>query len=215
LRDHVRNTAGNEAQAIPRGQELSPTERVLPSEAHTEVRYVFRRDGDFWTVQFGQEKLPALRHLDGMVYIAHALKNRDGPWSAWQLYQMFKARASEGVSMDEWTMDATDPKAIKACRERLKNIEKELGDARENKQTTRIEKLEQERKKIEKYLSQNQDKWGRPRKLGHKSRTKVRNAIVRARENIKKHSKALWVHLVNDLDTGNQIRYRGHFKWEI
>lgn len=197
--------------------------RASPNVRSPNIPAVFRRDAEYWTVEFGGT---AARYRDakGMRYIAYLLVShgeeihvfdlsaRASPAkSAAELPSMTDPEsAAHGLSVEVAGPDAApDPVARARYRERLDEVHSELEEAERFHDTGRIAVLRAERDALSGQLMEAYG--GDPRKRNatvERARKAVANRIRAAVAKIGKQQPALAHHLDVSLRTGTFCTYR-------
>ncbi len=122
-----------------------------------------------------------------------------------------RARTSIRKRGAECNNKLVDQKAIRECKDRVKQIEKKIKEERAAGNQERLEDLEEEQKKLQKYLSSATDIKGRSRRIPdekEKARKTVNKAVKEALEKIRGYNITLYTHLKDTLKTGSTLSYR-------
>jgi hypothetical protein len=201
-------------------------ERVSIASGHgspSATRYLFRRDGDYWSVSYDSDPVP-LRDRRGFAYIAQLLRRQGEEQHVLDL--IFAVRESDrGVSAAlggdkavrledcRWG-DAgvvCDAQARDAYRRRLADLDAEISEAQAANDLGRIPRLQFERERLAAELAAAFGIDGRPRRVGsavERARINVRNSIVTARRVLDARAPRLGKHLEVSIRTGVYCSYR-------
>lgn len=187
----------------------------------------FIREGDHWRIRFEKKNI-TLKHLEGLIYIAHLLSRPGQEIDAIELASLGSRVADISTSpasrlsaaeIEETGLSvagfsdagaAIDAKTAQQCRDRLDSIEKGIRDAKDNYDHETIEKLEDEKDKIMDYLKLTTGLGGRIRKVGsgaEKARISVKVNITRAVKALREQDKALGQFFDQSVNTGNCCCY--------
>ncbi len=186
-------------------------------------QYVFRREGDFWEVVFGEESAPPIPHLKGMKYLAVLLREAFDEVHPVEI----PIKAGEGLRADK-TKEALDAElnmsgegdagetvdaiALKEYSDRLTEIEDELlPKAREENDEARVGRFVKEKEFILEHIKKSINKYGRPRKFEKRrknERDRVLNNIETALNSLHEKIPALADHLRESIERGSTRSYR-------
>jgi hypothetical protein len=166
--------------------------------------HVFRKYGENWVVRFGDEE-GSFPHLDGMVYIAHLLKNPGRRYSALEMKRLTATSEPNTERMlsgnSDEILDGTvrvtcateqrvmDRETINACEKRLRDITQELDAAREAGDLEKIDELEVEEREIRQHLKRSENFRGEARPFSDPGRSNcvsVKQAIERVLKKFQK-----------------------------
>jgi len=189
---------------------------------------VFRRNGDYWTISYGEGPPFRLKDAKGLRYIAHLLSCPREEIHAGDLVALFKQPYSvaarhlgmttrqageEGLSVSDMgnAGEIADDTMREQYGKRLRQLGEEREEASMRGDAERLEKIDKETESIDAALSQAFGLGGRPRKgsdPNEKARKAVLAAITRALESIRRNDNDLWRHLQNSLERGTFLCYR-------
>ncbi len=234
-----------EEDAAKRAQ--TPAERSLD-----EGPYVFRKECDYWIIRHEGRYLPQVKDCKGLYYIAYLLARPEEKVPALILSDAYQGqpvspgngqeadllrgddqrRERSGVHVDA----IADQADLESLRRRLKEIEAQFEDVREDRTLSAVERdvmlgelqtrLGRDKEGILKTIAQSTGLGGRPRSfstLAERARKAVGEAIRRAQEAIRKNEEArwpdtpLWQHLDTDLHLGSFCSYtpRSPIPWSL
>lgn len=198
---------------------------VLPWRAS---RYVFRREGDFWTLASDGSPL-RIRHLRGLAYIAELLRR---PYA--QLYVVELAALAEpaerrlsaeaavecglrvsGEAEEEPALDCT---ARAAYRARWRELVAEQEEAERDHDGGRAARVQREIGMLAAQLTRAaKGGAGAGPSMKERARVNVRNCVVAALRAIRPYDATLWRHLANSLKTGAFCSYEPDraVEWEM
>jgi hypothetical protein len=205
--------------------------RMSASANCTEGRetFSFRKEGDFWAIAYEGEKLPPLKNGLGLRYIACLLR-----YPHQEIHSKELIRALEGhevnpsgelyskMNKDQVTEDGLtvcglgdsgpilDSKAKAEYKERLNEIQKELGEAQRFNDLPRAAKLQEEMGFIKRELKRALGLGGKDRREGdttERVRKAVTNRIKTSLKKISKEHSSLGQHLSNAINTGTFCSY--------
>src|SRR5215472_15679201 len=165
---------------------------------------VFCRDGDFWTVTYG-DKTFRLRNLKGLEFIAYLLAHPGVRIQARDLMAMVEGRshhdpgASEGVAHAEGLAttsdlgdagEVLDAQAVSSYRQRLIELRAELAEAERNNDLGALERARREFEELSSQLAAGVGRRGRARRSSsHLERARaavtknIRAGVERIRHN--------------------------------
>lgn len=197
-------------------------QRSKPSE-NTREPYVFCKRGDFWKIVFRGVDLGAIKHLDGLSYIALLLKNPHEEIPVLDFRRMVEPdpeRTSgatredafrEGMSIvadPERKDKVIDRSSRDACRDRLLELTKQRAEAKRKGDEVLLGDIDKEVDQLTEYLADAVGKKGHVRMFSNSKdteRKRLSKLINHARAHLKGHSEALAEHL-------RSIHYiKGHF----
>lgn len=173
---------------------------VLKEPVPWTVANTFRKEGAAWTLVFEHEAatLPDLRGLHDLA----RLLSRPG--------EAVSAAKIAGVKLQTGGLEMADPAALRAYRERLREIDLDLREAEESGDPDRLTRLESERQALLSELGSVAGLGGRLRASGGSSE-RARGAVTwRIRHAIRKVAEvhpALGRHLANAIRTGSSCGY--------
>ena len=196
------------------GLEVAP-----PAETAAHDLSVFRREGDYWLLEF-EGRTVRVRDLKGMHYLARLLAHPGREFHALDLV----AAESVGVARSESSLTAElprtglgdagemlDARAKNAYRRRLAEIEDDLEQARALEDTERESQADVERDFLVRELSRAVGLGGRDRRAAsasERARVGVTRAIRYAMARIAEHHPLLGEHLNLAIRTGTYCGYR-------
>lgn len=207
----------------------------LVRAASTELRYAFRKKGKAWIVTFDDEECVTCTH-DGAYYIAELLRRPKEPVSCDELLKALPRHAHrpKSVTADEidngsdaeddgWQASsggeaALDAEAKSAVADRIKSILAGIEKAQKDRDESRVQELQEEREQINDYLRQNLRRGGRARFQlddAAKVQGRVRSAILRAIEDMRRQSKELGLHLDESIRCSRSCLYVGDLTWSV
>jgi len=200
----LRGRAGALAEAV--GLPPAPPPLATP----TPVRAVFRRDGDYWTIDYAEREV-RLRDMNGLRYIAQLLAH-----PGQDVHVADLAAADNGVNAGRrhaaGDLGAVlDPHAVADYRRRLAELREELDEVTAAADAGRAERVRAEIDVIHRELATAYGLGGRVRTAGdsgERVRKAVTNQIRRVLERIRAVHPALGRHLTNSLRTGFLCAYR-------
>lgn len=214
-------------------------EQEVPDRAGEVEDYIFRKEGDTWTVCFEGKPTTGLQHLTGMLYIRELLGNPHKPIPCLDLRKLSdkapdgESRLSEETDNDtdnsagvikgiryEDRDNTLDDDAVKSTHQRLVQLRTDLDKAKADGDEAAQTQIRTEIEKIQRYLASGQGLQGRLRKFPDKkdrARTSVRRNLTRAWDSLKNHDKALAAHLRKYISTGTSCTYSPDEKivWRI
>ncbi|HEY7692073.1 MAG TPA: AAA family ATPase [Gaiellaceae bacterium] len=169
--------------------------------------YVFRREGEVWTIGYGSEEL-RLRDVKGLRYIAFLLGSPGVETHAVELAQAVEGAGQRRV--DGPAGPALDAQAKADYRRRLQELGEELEEARSWDDPERAARVEDEIEALTGELTRALGLGGRDRTGGspaERARVSVTKAIRSAIRTIGRHSPALEEHLAASIRTGQFCSY--------
>jgi hypothetical protein len=202
---------------------------VASSESAPTTRATFRREGEYWSIEFGSETF-RVRDSRGMRHLARLLVAPGREVHALELASTETARSGETASADEGlSIDGfgdvgaiLDPEAKAAYRARLIEIREDLAEAEQWHDPERARLLEEEEQALTHELANALGLGGRDRGAAsgaERARVSVTRAIRAALARIRKQSPALGGHLDATIRTGLFCSYapdpRAPIVWRI
>lgn len=186
---------------------LALARAVRPAPEPTQVS-VFRREGEFWTLEHGGE-LARLHHCRGLLHLSRLLAQPGQPVHVLDL--VHAAEGGAGVAVADPSMGAVlDPSAKSAYRRRLSELDEEVEDARSCADPARIERATAEREFVLLELSRALGLGGRDRTTGsaaERARVAVTKSVRAAMSRIDAHHASLGDHLRMCVRTGTFCCY--------
>jgi hypothetical protein len=184
-----------------------PTKRMRRHEREESGnRFVREKEGDFWTIEY-QARPITLKDSKGLRYICHLLSH---PGSEIACTELSNLDRMDGIKSSEARQEIMDPKALKAYKERLGDLEKEIQEAEEMGNTEEVACLIEEKAKLANEI-RSTARGGRSRAFRddrEKVRDAVSRAIKRALERIAKHHPELCSHLDESLTIKGKCAYK-------
>jgi hypothetical protein len=175
------------------------------STAADVTRYVFRCEGEFWTLEFERETM-RLKHTRGLQLIAALLRNPGIPVHALELAAGDDARAFRHSS----TGSVLDAKARDAYRRRLHELAQEQAEAEAHNDTARVARARQESEILTEHLAAALGIGGRNRRTAveaERARINVTRSIRSAISRMMAKTPALAHHLNTSIRTGTFCQY--------
>jgi hypothetical protein len=204
-----------------------------PASERPHIQATLKREGDYWTISY-QGKISRLRHMIGLLFIAHLLGQPRVKVHVSELSQIADSTyASESArhryghdelrnSTDSDAGPVLDKAAKEAYRQRLADLRTELDEARSFNDPARAEKVSAEVEFITNEITRAVGLRGRDRRSGsqvERTRIRVTNAIRSAIAQINKHNPGLATFLHDTIYTGTYCSYRpsqeGPFEWQL
>ena len=202
------------------GRRADPVAPRRGSATARSLRYLFRREGDYWTLACNG-KVSRLRSLRGFDYIAELLRH---PYE--QIYVVDLAAlgvpgedrlsaeevAEHGlrVSGEAGVVPALDRRAREDYRARWRELLVEEAAARRDNDPGRAARVQREIAMLTAQLAAVAGGSGCGRSgtsLKERARVNVRNCITGALRAVRVHDEALWRHLSNSIKTGSFCCY--------
>ena len=204
---------GVQANSQPRVEHQTST--APTDDNRDKPEYVFRKDGDFFTLTFEGETV-LLRNTKGMSYISFLLGNpnqsyhvsnlrdiiegREEPKSSIYRKMAIEGLAEEGLNvLKSDTIDtALDPQAITDYKERLHELASERSKAKEEGNSVALYKIDSETEAIQQQLGADVDSTGKGRGIAPKVKKdldEISISIKRAKEKIIEDLEPLWHHI--------------------
>lgn len=181
-----------------------PTLEVVP-----DTEYLFRRQGQTWTLRFRGSEPLLMSDSKGLRYIRFLLMQPGERLTAKALVDLDEGR--EVGSHPLSTSLAADQEAIDSVRATMRELKRDLVDAEEFCDTDEAERLRGEIEKLEDYVKQEAGLGGKSRRESpdqKRARTAVSNAIKRAITAIGKEHDAFAKYLKRQVQTGFFLEYR-------
>lgn len=181
-----------------------PTLEVVP-----DAEYLFRRQGQTWTLRFRGSEPLLMSDSKGLRYIRFLLMQPGERLTAKALVDLDEGR--EVGSHPLSTSLAADQEAIDSVRATMRELKRDLADAEEFCDTDEAERLRGEIEKLEDYVKQEAGLGGKSRRESpdqKRARTAVSNAIKRAITAIGKEHDAFAKYLKRQVQTGFFLEYR-------
>jgi hypothetical protein len=202
----LRGSAGA-AVAVPAAGERAA--RVAgPARDAATLRYVFRCDGDYWTIVFETADI-RFKDSKGMQYLAHLLRH---PGREVHVFELMDQRIEEQrPDVGSRGVPILDAAAKAAYRRRLAELDTELAEAVAFNDSGRAEQLRAEIDAIGEQFAAAVGLGGRDRvalSASERARSTVTHRIKTAIKRIAMHSPALADHLANRVKTGTFCVYR-------
>jgi tetratricopeptide (TPR) repeat protein len=208
-------------ERLQRAEPSAPTDGSRPATAAVAPRpNLFRREGDYWTIAYEGDAF-RLRDLKGLRYLARLLDQPSREFHALDLVTMEGEGAASGhAGKTEPGLSVTGPtdagplldaQAKQAYQRRLRDLEEEIGSARDHHDPERAARLEQEREFLIEELARAMGLGGRDRRAAaaaERARVSVTRAIRTAMLRIREHSQALGGHLDRTIRTGTFCSYQ-------
>jgi hypothetical protein len=168
---------------------------------------VFRREGDFWSVVFG-ERTARLKDLKGMRYMSRLLADPGKEFHVLDLVSGEHAAPPAFPGGDAGEL--LDARAKQAYRRRLAEIEEDIEQARTMEDAERAAQAEAEREFLVRELARAVGLGGRDRRAGsvsERARVSVTRALRQAMARIREHNSPLGEHLDRAIRTGTYCAY--------
>jgi len=201
----------------------------LPPSAAARPRYVFRREGDFWTMS-ADGRVKRLRGLRGFDYVAELLRHPHQELYVIDLvgcgtvqtatYSIAEA-IEQGLRVAATPMaenDATlDRRARQAYRDRWRELCTEAEAATRDNDLGRAARLREEIEMLAQELAAGGRGGRGTPSMQERARVNVRNCITAALRAIRRHDETLWRHLANAIKTGTFCAYAPDrpVEWEL
>jgi len=188
---------------------------------------VFRKEAQFWVLTY-QGRTIRLKDARGLQYIARLLASPGQCFHVSQVVQLENTHQPydsvprvnpEADGLTEHSLrsyglgdagEILDPRAKAEYRGRLRDLSKELEEARKNHDLAQIPRLQEEYDSIEEQLRAALTPLGQPRKAAdslERMRKAVAICIKRSLDSIKEHHSELGQHLSRSLRTGTLCSY--------
>ena len=193
------------------------------TDASSEDRFVFQREGEYWTLVF-QGKMSRVKETRGVQYLSQLLDHPGQEFHALDLasgnaqpMQTTEHTAVGSAEVEHASVDAIgdagemlDPQAQAAYRQRLKDLQSELEEAQAFNDGGRIDHLQTELDFLTRELSQAVGLGGRARKAASSSeraRVNVTRAIRTTIKRITEGHPSLGAYLEQTIKTGTFCCY--------
>jgi tetratricopeptide (TPR) repeat protein len=186
------------ARALEGEREASP-----PAEASPRSENGFRREGDYWSLEFDGHTV-RLRDLKGLQYLARLL---GAPGRELHVLDLVAVERSPDTGDAGEMLDA---QAKDAYRRRLAEIEEDIEEAQAIGDAERVEAAQLERDFLARELARAVGLGGRDRRASsdsERARASVTRAIRQAMERIHEHHPTLGEHLDRTIRTGTKCSY--------
>jgi hypothetical protein len=204
---------------------ISPADdaRVATSAEPKRGAYVFRREGEYWSIRFGRDTF-RLKDSKGLRYLAHLLGSPTreflaldlstvglGPGSGGDAPGIRKGPREPGFRPSlGHAGEILDPQAKEAYRRRLEELQDELQSAEGWGDSERAARARREMDFLARELAAAVGLGGRDRRApsdAERARVNVTKAIKAAMARIGEHSPALAHHLASTIRTGTFCSY--------
>jgi tetratricopeptide (TPR) repeat protein len=206
-------------------ERIGASQLEAPQLSNDLERTIFRRDGDYWTLDWGGRTV-RIRHLKGLDAIRVLLACPNQAAHVSELARIMDGSgAEEDVRAAACSADAgplLDPEAKKNYRIRLNELRDELDEARSFNDIGRVDRISSEIEFLEGEMARAVGLGGRDRRAGsisERRRVRVTNAVRSAIEQIGKNHRELAEHLKIAVRTGTLCTYRpdpaSTPKWEF
>jgi hypothetical protein len=196
------DAAGN-AASDPEGRPATRPAVGLVPRATAATEYVFRCEGDYWSMGFGGQMV-RLRDLKGLHYLARLL---DTPGRELHVLDLVSVERSPDTGDAGPMLDAH---AKEAYRRRLADIDEDLEEAQALRDDERAAQARVERDFLARELARAVGMGGRDRRASsdsERARASVTRAIRQAMRRIHEHHPALGDHLARTIRTGTTCSY--------
>ena len=185
----------------------------------TSSRHVFRREGDYWTVEFDGDTF-RLKHTRGAGYLATLLREPGQEFHSLDLVS--SNRRAAGVVGGQDAGPALDAEAKAAYRKRLRDLSGDLEEAERWGDQERASNARLEIDALEEQLKRAVGLGGRDRKAAsasERARVNVTLAIKATLRKIDNYSPVLAAHLSTTVKTGTYCSYapdpRAPVQWQV
>jgi hypothetical protein len=212
------------ATRSPKAPVESKKPKTAPKKSKV-IEGVFIKNGDTWKISFDGVELPPIKHLKGLELIRLLLENQTKEFTPAELNLQVEGHPatidsetdlveSDGLSVKAGlgnAGEAIDQQTITGIKQSLENIACKIKQATDSENFEKVEKLEDEREKLQGYLSRNVDLRGRPRlesASDENARTNLTKRVRQAIEHLKKYNLGLAAHLDAAVNTGTIFYYR-------
>ncbi|MHB9110130.1 MAG: hypothetical protein ACYDCO_24020 [Armatimonadota bacterium] len=204
-------------------ESISTDAAATPSD-----RYVFRKEGENWTVRYGKSENQSFPDLHGMAYIHYLLTQPHQPIRADRLYHAIHGipgdvsknlAASELMPEDDEDVPTVidivtpvddDEETVSQYRGWLKRIDEEEARARRNEDPIELAEIQHRKTELIKLIGSEFGLHGTRRSLADpykRPRQAVSKAIRVAIERIRHVNRPFAEHLDDSIATGSQCRY--------
>jgi AAA ATPase domain len=216
----TRDSAGHAAALPQRVRRSRRRSDAAPALAQAADEYVFRREGEYWTITF-DGRVSRLRNTRGLVLLAALLQHPDA-----DLHVLDLLAAVDGLSVSDMprggsrtgsaviagdTGPVLDPHARAEYRRHLAELRNEIAEAERCNDVGRIGALRAEMTQVSDELQRAYGHHGRVRRGGsiaERARINVRVNISNALALLRRSDAALWRHLDAAIRTGVCCAYR-------
>lgn len=204
--------------------------RVREEESGPRLQlHIFRREGEYWSVQYERETF-RLKDSKGLRYLACLLREPTREFHVLDLVLAEEGSAdldpANSASLATRQLGEAgamlDSRAKAEYRERLRELEAEVEEARSWSDYARAARAEEEREFLLSELSRAVGLGGRDRRTGsasERARVNVTRAIKPVLRKIQEHSPALGLHLASTVRTGSYCSYKPDARipifWEL
>lgn len=227
----ARGAAGDAARAhrlladLLADRQMAEAAPSVPDAARRQ--YVFRCDGDFWTLA-SPGNLARVRGLRGFEYIAELLRRPHSPVYVVELMGPI-ARGGPGVTareLDEQGLrvvaatraeSEVDGRARADYRARLRELLAEQAAAERDNDPGRAARAQREIDMLARELAAGRHGARGATSAQERARVNVRNCVSAALRAVRRHDEPLWRHLVNTIKTGTYCVYEPdrRIDWEL
>ena len=203
----------NSPPPVPASAVAPPAEPAASPAAPDSSEYIFRNEGDYWTLGF-DGTVCRVKDLRGIQFLAQLIHQPHTEVAALTLFAGQASAASpaarqytssEAVQLLGDAGEALDSQARAAYKQRLASLQDELAEAEDFNDLGRIERLQDELAFLSQELAQAVGLGGRARKVRspvERARTSVTKAIKQAIKRITEIHPALGEHLRQTVRTG-------------
>lgn len=171
--------------------------------------YMFRDDGEMWTLRFrGGRAFPMQPHK-GLVYLRYLLQRPGETMTAFALVDLSEGREASSHPLS--TTLGLDSETISSVKDAIEKLKKEREEAKDFCDEKTVARCEAEVEKLVEYLRAGTSLGGKTRRESpeqKKARDAVSNAISRAIEKIAKQSQPMAAHLADQVQRGFFLKYR-------
>ncbi len=196
----------------PAGAKAEANDAAIPPSPALEA--LFRREGRYWTIAFRGETV-RLKNSLGLCYVAELLRRSGERVHLKELLDAVGTREdAAGSSSRASTLgdagEVLDAKARSAYRNRLRELEEELAEAKGAADAERASRLEDEKELLAREIAGALGLGGRPRRAAsgiERARVSVTKAIRAAIARIGAASPSLGHHLATTVRTGTFCSY--------
>jgi hypothetical protein len=207
------DVAAKDAAALKRALSAESAELAdVPVEGVPRLRNAFYQDGAIWVIAFNGQTAPPIENLLGLHDYAYLLMPRQVVPALDLMLETAKhdpdarrprtsaGRDRESVGMDDAFNRVLDDEMLRALKEQMTELKKDLARAEEHNDEARIERLRSEFEEVRtSLLSSTRDKFPDERK---KVQSAVYKRMLKARDRIAQDLPDLAVHLKDRVSTG-------------
>ncbi len=219
-------------QALPSNRTLINEELVTDTSAEAEQEPVglarsgpntFHREGEYWTIRYA-DRMVRLKDTAGLRFLAILLQAPHQPLHVLKLVALAEGSVSgeeaaglEGLNTQHDLGDGgelLDRQALQEYKQRLRDVQEELEEARKFHDRGRVEKLEEENAFLMQELRSTFGLGGRSRRsatAAERARVNVTRAIKTAITRLSQQHPALGQHLAHTVKTGISCSYTPEF----